>query len=145
MPLRAPLENEAGRLARPHCYDRIRDALRHLVDALASVKMRVPDAQNPYTQLDLLVQGYLNQDADYWADSVEGVVLAYARDANSAEQAELLDDLERFCVDHSGRLEEAFHDAYWFDFEPKNIGKTVPEFFDTIRKTLAEAGKTMDD
>lgn len=92
-----------------------------------------------YSQLDTFIQGYLNQDADYWADSVEGVVLAYARDANIAERAELLDDLSRFSADHAGRLEEAFHDAYWFDFEPKNIGKTVPEFFDMIREALAKS------
>lgn len=42
-----------------------------------------------------------------------------------------------FLATHGADADAVFHALYWFDFDPKDIGQTVAEFFDMVRAILA--------
>lgn len=91
------------------------------------------DAEQTWPQLDTLIQAYLNQDMDLWADSPLGAVEIYMADASQEERANLLGEIARFSDAHAGKLDDEFRERYGFDFHPEEIGMSVAGFFDHLR------------
>ncbi len=89
-----------------------------------------------YPALSQLVMAYLNQDMDMMADSVPEAIAVFAKDASSEEHGALRRDMAAFKDAHKENVETVFHDLYWFDFEPKQIGQTVNEFFAMVAAIL---------
>jgi len=92
-----------------------------------------------YAHLDNLIEAYLNQDYAYYADTVEGVIDAFMKDASS-EQVQLVRvDIANFLRDHESTLDQAFQTSYGFDFNPKTWGLTAETFLKNLDRQLAAA------
>lgn len=94
-----------------------------------------------YAHLDTLIKGYLNQDYAYYADTIEGVVDAYRRDASAEHVQGLRTDIANFLRDHQGTLDQAFEAAYGFDFGPELWGLTAESFLKNLDRQLQGTGE----
>jgi len=94
---------------------------------------------SPYPQLDHLVHAYLNQDYEISGSTIEEVVNCYQQDRDEKDRSRLLDDMEHFRQAHPENLDEAFLEAYGFDFDPRLWDLTTSAFFDVVKLVLSEA------
>ena len=90
--------------------------------------------------LSNLIGGYLNQDYDIFADSLDGVVDYYLKDgttiSNNALRLEIADFLEK----HGAKLDATFASIYGFDFDPSLWDFTAEEFLKWLDKKVAASG-----
>ena len=89
-----------------------------------------------YPHLDNFIGACLNQDYAYFGDTVEGVIDAYRGMLDRAGADKLQSDARRFVSEHPDDLEQAFHDAYWYDFDPKLWDMTALQFLQLLDRRM---------
>lgn len=91
-----------------------------------------------YPHLTDLIETYLHQDYDLYADTIEGVIDYYLGVASRKDKQGLLDNIKQFANAHAGQLDRAFIEAYPFDFNPEAYGITAGAFLKQLEeKTVA--------
>ena len=93
-----------------------------------------------YPELDQLFGAYLNQDYSYWGDTLEAVVEACRRDSSPENVQALADEIDAFSVAHAHDLDEAFSQAWGFDFDPSLWNHTTTSFLAALRAGVAAPG-----
>jgi hypothetical protein len=94
-----------------------------------------------YPHLSQLIEGYLNQDSAYFADTPEGVVDVFKNEVAPKYVQRVRVDIARFLQDHQGALDEAFEAAYGFEFNPRRRGTTAEAFLRNLDRQLQGNGK----
>jgi CdiI immunity protein len=92
-----------------------------------------------YPELSQLFGVYLNQDYEYWGNTLEAVVSSYIGDSKLARVANLVLEIDQFARSHADDLDESFSRRYGFDFEPKLWGHTSASFLAALKMQLLEA------
>jgi len=90
----------------------------------------------PFPHLDNFIGAYLNQDYAYYADTVEGVIDVYRAEFDRADIDTLRQEIAHFIREHPDDLDEAFHAAYWYDFDPTLWNMTTRQFLDLLDARL---------
>jgi hypothetical protein len=91
-----------------------------------------------FDALSGLIGSYLHQDMDLEYDSVPEAIAGYARLTEDDRKQQLLREMVEFLHHYHNDIEEAFSKRYWFDFSPKTLGQTVPEFFNMVREIVTD-------
>jgi len=91
-----------------------------------------------YPQFHVLFGAYLNQDSDYWGDTLEAVVSCFKRDSSPEELAATLAEISRFKKETGSKLDETFYEFYGHDFNPKLWGYTTTSFLDELKRLLTD-------
>jgi hypothetical protein len=81
-----------------------------------------------YPSLGTLIQAYLSQDFEHDAETAEGVVDVYRKQATADHVARLRADIAAFLAQERSALDEAFDVAFGFDFDPRAWGMTAESF-----------------
>ena len=93
----------------------------------------------PYPELDQLFGAYLHQDYQLFGDTIEEVVACYKDDSSAEQVQHMLDEIDRFRVEHSKDLDSALLALYGNDFDPKLWGHTAASFFRLVEGVLRGA------
>ncbi|MCC8391204.1 hypothetical protein LJ656_01270 [Paraburkholderia sp. MMS20-SJTR3] len=93
--------------------------------------------KNSDCEFHVLFGAYLNQDSEYWGDTVEQIVTCYKNDSSPEEISNILVEIDNFRKEARGKLDEVFREAYGFNFDPILWGyATTGHFFDDLKKIL---------
>jgi hypothetical protein len=74
---------------------------------------------NAFPHLGNLIGAYLNQDYEYFGDTIEAVLAAYCAENVAQDVEGLRRDVAEFLAKFSANLDQAFSERYGFDFDPK--------------------------
>jgi hypothetical protein len=91
-----------------------------------------------YPQFHVLFGGYLNQDSDYYGDTLEEVVSCFKGDSSPKELMATLDEIEIFKNEAGENLDKEFDDLYGFNFSPTLWGYTTTSFLDELKRILSD-------
>ncbi|WP_343553127.1 contact-dependent growth inhibition system immunity protein [Pantoea sp.] len=94
-----------------------------------------------YPNLDQLIFGYFNQDADLINEgetSIEGIIGLYKKHVSDAALNDLVIEVDAFIAAHGQQLESVFAERYESDFSPKLWETSALEFLLTVRDIAAE-------
>ncbi|HLX02987.1 MAG TPA: contact-dependent growth inhibition system immunity protein [Trinickia sp.] len=95
--------------------------------------------ENPlYPELNQLFGVYLNQDCRYWGKTIAEIINCYKRDSSAENIKAMLDEIKKFKHEYTDNLDEAFKEAYGFDFNPELWGYTTSSFFDELKRLVQE-------
>jgi hypothetical protein len=92
-----------------------------------------------YNQLNDLFATWLNQDYDLIADSIEGVLAEYVKGNDLKTIIDLRADIASFMAQNKERLDQAFEEAYGFDFDPKLWGHSAKSVLMLVDAILLQA------
>ena len=95
-----------------------------------------------YSQLDQLIQGYFNQDADLNNDGKDTIVDKIRLFTNTAQKwtlEELALEIDDFIKVDKNQLNEEFNRRYSFDFSPELWNTTAYDFLMTVRSIAASS------
>ncbi len=93
-----------------------------------------------YSQLDQLIQGYFNQDADLindGNDTIEDITRLFTKTAHRWVLEELIMEIDDFVIADKNRLNEKFNRRYGSDFSPELWETTAYDFLMTVRSIAA--------
>ena len=93
--------------------------------------------QQSYPQFHTLFGAYLNQDSDYWGDTLEEVVSCFKRDSSHGEIEDTLSEISKFKNEAGKNLDEVFYALYGHDFNPKLWGYTTASLLEELKGLLA--------
>jgi hypothetical protein len=91
-----------------------------------------------YPMLDRLMGAYFNQDADYTAETLEGIVAEFRSGSWPAERAALRAEIERFLEEHRDDVDAAFEAAYPSDADPAAWADDTATFLQRIHRMLQD-------
>ncbi|WP_028225947.1 contact-dependent growth inhibition system immunity protein [Paraburkholderia ferrariae] len=94
--------------------------------------------EKSYPQFHTLFGAYLNQDSDYWGETLEEVVSCFKRDSSPSEIVKILNEIERFKNEAGENLDKEFYDLYGFNFSPVSWGYTTVSFFEELKRILSD-------
>ncbi|QCP52378.1 hypothetical protein FAZ95_24680 [Trinickia violacea] len=91
---------------------------------------------SPYPNLDLLFDGYLNQDYELFGEKIGDVLRVYCKEITPSMRQSAILEMEKFKASHIDDLEEAFELAYEREISIKSHGYTAESFFDELCRLL---------
>ena len=95
-------------------------------------------AEQAFYNLGQMIGGYLHQDMDLEADSVPEAISVFAGKADTATRQAVITEMRAFLQQYHNRAAEEFATRWGHDFEPREIGQSVDEFFDMVTAILAD-------
>ncbi len=91
-----------------------------------------------FEEIDRLIGAYLNQDLHEFYGSVGEAVADKVRHSHTGDNNRLAEETALFESRYHNDLEAEFKRRYGFDFTPAANGQTVMEFFDMVRRIIAD-------
>lgn len=91
-----------------------------------------------FYHLGQMIGGYLHQDMDIEANNVPEAIAVFACKSDPVTRNAVLEEMHAFSERFHNRVGEEFAVQYGHDFEPKDIGQSVGEFFDMVAVILAD-------
>jgi hypothetical protein len=93
-----------------------------------------------FSHLGNLIGAYLNQDYEYFGDTVEAVLASYCEENTAEDVAGLGKDAVEFMARYADSLDEEFAERYRFDFDPKLWKMDARAFLLMVAQVTAEHG-----
>jgi len=94
--------------------------------------------ESPYPNLDFLIHGYFNEDFDLWGDNVPEIVSCFKKESDKSLHQLIIDEIDRFKLDHVVNLNENFEEIYGLYVDPEPWGYTTVSFLDELKRLLSE-------
>lgn len=96
------------------------------------------DRDASYPNLSFLIHAYFNEDFDVWGDSVGELVSCFKEESDKSSYKDVIDEIERFKLEHSTDLEKDFDEIYGLYVKPEPWGHTTASFLDELKRLLSE-------
>ena len=94
-----------------------------------------------FPELSDLIGGYLHQDYDIFADTLEGVVDYYLKDGTTLSNNALRYEIAYFLETYIANLDATFASLYGLDFDPNLWDYTTEEFLQWLDKKVVDASE----
>ncbi|MGF6479455.1 contact-dependent growth inhibition system immunity protein [Paraburkholderia sp. JPY419] len=92
--------------------------------------------ESAYPEFHVLFGAYLNQDSEYWGETVDEIVSCFKRDSSPEEIQATLAEIDKFKKETGENLDEIFSETYGFNFDPILWGYTTESFFEELKRLL---------
>ena len=91
-----------------------------------------------YPNLQLLFDGYLNQDCDLHEETIAEVIRVYCMDLDETMRRAVIAEIERWMREHRRDVASAFEICFERELSITSCGYTAQSFFEELERVLSE-------